>query len=86
MEFLLLMVILDSTFGLSFGMGKAVVLLAPAVGSNNPPWFCTSLPDSTTDDLEVRICGDKTTAHEDTLITRLELYVKQLATLYDFNE
>ena len=53
---------------------------------NNPPWFCTSLPDSTTDDLEVRICGDKTTAHEDTLITRLELYVKQLATLYDFNE
>ena len=42
---------------------------------NNPPWFCTSLPDST-DDLEVRICGDETTATEDTLITKLELYVK----------
>ena len=43
---------------------------------NNPPWFCASLPDSTTDDLEVRICGDETTATEDTLITRLELYIK----------
>ena len=43
---------------------------------NNPPWFCASLPDSTTDDMEVRICGDETTADEDTLITQLELYVK----------
>ena len=26
---------------------------------NNPPWFCASHPDSTTDDLEVRICGNE---------------------------
>ena len=43
---------------------------------NNPPWFCVSLPDSTTDDLEVRICGDEPTTSEDTVITRLEIYVK----------
>ena len=43
---------------------------------NNPPWFCASLPDSTTDDLEVRICGNEPTTSEDTVITRLEIYVK----------
>ena len=43
---------------------------------NNPPWFCASFPDSTTDDLEVRICGNEATSSEDTVITRLEIYVK----------
>ena len=43
---------------------------------NNPPWFCTSLPDSTTDDLEVRICGNEAATSEDTVITRLEIYIK----------
>ena len=43
---------------------------------NNPPWFCASLPDSTTDDLDVRICGNEATTSEDTVITRLEIYVK----------
>ena len=43
---------------------------------NNPPWFCASLPDSTRDDLEVRICGDEPPTSEDTVITRLEIYVK----------
>ena len=43
---------------------------------NNPPWFCASLPASTTDDLEVRICGNEPTTSEDTVVTRLEIYVK----------
>ena len=40
---------------------------------NNPPWFCTTLPASTTDDLEVRICGDEN--GEDAEINRVQLYV-----------
>ena len=41
---------------------------------NHPPWFCKTLPRSTTDDLEVRIChiGD----NEDTPIQLLQLYVQ----------
>ena len=40
---------------------------------NNPPWFCKTLPQSTTDDLEVRICNG---ANSDTPIQLLELYVQ----------
>ena len=40
---------------------------------NNPPWFYTSLPTTTTDDIEVRLC---ITGHsEDVLVTLIELYV-----------
>ena len=42
---------------------------------NNPPWFSTTLPQSTTDDIEVRICHH----HDDfdnTAITQLDLYIK----------
>ena len=37
---------------------------------NSPPWFCKTLPQPTTDDLEVRICNHYTP------ITLLELYVQ----------
>ena len=43
---------------------------------NNPPWFCRSLPEATTDDLEVRICSDQATSNENTYIHQMELYVK----------
>ena len=41
---------------------------------NNPPWFCKTLPHSTTDDLEVRICNHE--SFDDTPIQLLELYVQ----------
>ena len=41
---------------------------------NNPPWFCKTLPQSTTDDLEVRIC--KNFNDEDIPIQLVELYVQ----------
>ena len=41
---------------------------------NNPPYFSASLPLSTCDDLEVRICTDD--ANEDVLVELVELYVK----------
>ena len=40
---------------------------------NNPPWFCKTLPQPTTDDLEVRICDS--IARTDTAIQLMEIYV-----------
>ena len=42
----------------------------------SPPWFSVTLPSPTTDDLEVRICGDQDTHDEDTPVSLLELYVQ----------
>ncbi len=43
---------------------------------NHPPWFCRTLPEPTTEDLEVRICADQSTSNENTFISNIELYVK----------
>lgn len=43
---------------------------------NNPPWFCTRLSSTTSDNIEVRICGNEAVASEDTVITKLKLYIK----------
>ena len=42
---------------------------------NNPPWFCKQLPQPTTDDLELRVCGDHSIADEDTPLEMIEIYV-----------
>ena len=42
----------------------------------NLPWFCKELPQSTTDDLEFRICGDQSLADEDTPIDLVQLYIQ----------
>ena len=41
---------------------------------NNPPWFCKTLSQPTTDDLEVRLCSH--TSDGDTPIELLEFYVQ----------
>lgn len=43
---------------------------------HNPPWFSVNLPKPTTDDIEVRICGDQSTGDEDSPIAKLEIYVQ----------
>ena len=43
---------------------------------NSPPWFTVVLPSSTSDDIEVRICGDERTSNEDVPIVLLEIYVQ----------
>ena len=40
------------------------------------PYFCTTLPQSTTDDLELRICTNQGLADEDVLLESIELYIK----------
>ncbi len=32
---------------------------------NSPPWFCKELPQSTTDDIEIRVCSDYGISNED---------------------
>ena len=44
---------------------------------HNPPWFSVMLPKPTTDDIEVRICGDQGTGDEDSPIAKLEIYVQK---------
>ena len=43
---------------------------------NSPPWFSVQLSSPTTDDIEVRICGNEGIGTEDTPIQLMELYVK----------
>ena len=43
---------------------------------NSPPWFNVQLSSPTTDDIEIRICGDEGNGNEDTPIQLIELYVK----------
>ena len=40
-----------------------------------PPWFCKQLPQTTTDDIEVRLCGDQEITNEDTPVELIEIYV-----------
>jgi len=47
-----------------------------SVPFNSPPWFCRQLPQATTDDIEVRICGDEfITSNEDTTVKVIEIYI-----------
>ena len=43
---------------------------------NNPPWFYSSLPQATTDDVEVRLCFNYP-SDEDAIIYLLEVFVQQ---------
>ena len=43
---------------------------------NTPPWFCTSLPQPTSDNLELRNCYSSSSTAEDKIITLIEIYVK----------
>ena len=43
---------------------------------NSPPWFYSSLPQATTDDVEVRLCFEVQANNENTNIYLMEIYVK----------
>ena len=41
------------------------------------PWFTKALGETTTDDIEVRVCGNESpTGDEDTPLSLIELFVK----------
>ena len=43
---------------------------------NDPPYFCKSLAERTTDDIEVRLCGNENFNNEDTPIELIEIFVQ----------
>lgn len=43
---------------------------------NNPPWFCTVLPQPTSDDLEVRICGGRDKGETDVFVSLIDIYTQ----------
>ena len=42
----------------------------------NMPWFLKTLTETTTDDIELRVCGDEGLPDEDTPLDIIEIYVK----------
>ena len=42
---------------------------------NTPPWFCTTLPQPTTDDIEVRMCLNEPIDNEDLRVEFFDIYV-----------
>ena len=42
---------------------------------NNPPWFCTALPQPTTEDIELRVCHDQQQLDEDLLLSLVNIYI-----------
>ena len=44
---------------------------------NNPPWFYSSLPQATTDDVEVCLCFSYPSSDEDAILYLLELFIQQ---------
>ena len=42
----------------------------------SPPWFCKELPQTTTDDIELRMCGDHLVTDEATPLELVEIYVQ----------
>ena len=45
-------------------------------GGKSPPWFSVALSSFTTDDIEVRVCGDQSVSDEDNPVALMELYVQ----------
>ena len=43
---------------------------------NNPPWFCKQLPQPTTENIELRLCGNESLNDEDIAIETIELYIQ----------
>ena len=41
---------------------------------SNPPWFCVSLPEPTSEPIEVRLCLSEGSSNEDIFITDVEIY------------
>ena len=56
--------------------GKGCSSTSTCCEFNTPPWFCKSLPQPTSDDLEIRHCYGDLSPGEDKLITLIEIYIK----------
>ena len=42
---------------------------------NNPPWFCTTLPQPTTDNIEMRVCNNEAETNEDVILSSANINI-----------
>ncbi len=56
--------------------GKGCGASSSCCGFNNPPWFCRDLGETTSADVELRVCGNEERANEDTPLEVIELYIQ----------
>ena len=49
---------------------------APCCSHPNMPWFNKTLSETTTEDIELRVCGDEDVTNEDTPLEVIELFVR----------
>ena len=56
--------------------GKGCSSTSTCCEFNSPPWFCKSLPQPTSDDLEIRNCYTDYSSSEDRLITLIDVFIK----------
>ena len=58
------------------GMGSSVLVWRlPAVLTPNMPWFTKTLGETTTEDIQLRLCNDHGIGDEETLLQLIDLYV-----------
>ena len=43
---------------------------------NSPPWFCRDLPESTTDDIELRLCKDQSNGDENIAVEVISIFIQ----------
>ncbi len=43
---------------------------------SNPPWFKSTLPQRTSDDIELRLCHGEVSSDEDTIVYLIEIYIQ----------
>ncbi len=56
--------------------GKGCGSSSTCCSFNSPPLFCKSLPQPTSEDLEIRLCNTEYIGNEDRLIFLMEIYIK----------
>ena len=56
--------------------GEGCVSTSNCCAFNSPPWFCTPLPQPTTDDLEIRLCNFYEHSKADKIVTLINIFVQ----------
>ena len=73
----LVVIIMSYTLMIHCGMDSNVFSEdAPCCTHPNMPWFNKTLSETTTEDIELRVCGDQLVNNEDTPLQVIEIFVR----------
>lgn len=56
--------------------GEGCGAISTCCSFNNAPWFCKALPQTTRENIELRMCGDEDNENENIPVQLIELYVQ----------